>query len=84
MVVGTRLLSAADQQQKTSGQMLLLYFLGRIDGRAPKADLEALLSKQAASMTQADFSAAARRCGTELSTRGAEVERIGASLSKAR
>ncbi len=82
VVVGTRLSESSDQRQKTSGQMLLIYYLGRIQGRTPKADLEALIRSEAKKMTPSAFSEAARRCGTELSVQGAAISKIGQSLSQ--
>ena len=81
MVVGARLSESADQRQRMSGEMLLTYFLGRIDGRSPSADLEALM-KRVGKMSESDFGRAAKRCGTEFSARGAEIVRIGKSLSQ--
>ena len=62
--------------------MLAIYFLGRIDGRSPNADLEALLKKTAKKMTAAELRSAASRCGAEFSRRGAEITRIGKTLEQ--
>lgn len=81
MVVGARLLESADQRQRMSGEMLLTYYLGRIDGRSPNVDLEALM-KRVGKMSESDFRRAATRCGAEFSARGAQIVRIGKSLSR--
>lgn len=81
MVVGARLLESADQRQRMSGEMLLTYYLGRIDGRSPNVDLEALM-KRVGKMSESNFRRAATRCGTEFSARGAQIVRIGKSLSQ--
>ena len=81
MVVGARLSESADRRQRMSGEMLLTYFLGRIDGRSPNADLEALM-KRVGKMSEPDFRRAATRCGTEFSARGAQIVQIGKSLSQ--
>lgn len=80
IVVGARLSESADQKQRLSGEMLLTYFLGRIDGRSPNADLETMIGREAQKMTPSDFSKAARRCGAEFSARGVEFVRIGKAL----
>lgn len=82
IVVGARLSASSDQRLKLSAQMLLAYYLGRIDGRSMKIDLDALIQREAENMTSADFRSAARRCGTEFSDRGAEIVRIGKSLTQ--
>lgn len=82
LVVGATLADSSDQRKKLIGTMLAIYYLGRIDGRSPKADLEALMRLEASKMTQVDFRNAARRCGSELSARGAEITRIGRRLER--
>lgn len=51
ILVGARLSESPDQGQRLSGEMLLTYFLGRIDGRSPSADLETLITREAQKMT---------------------------------
>jgi hypothetical protein len=82
VVIGARLSSSSDQRQQASGVTLLVYFLGRVQGRSPNIDLEALIKREAKKMTASDLSDAARRCGTELSAQGAEITKIGKSLSQ--
>lgn len=62
--------------------MLAIYFLGRIDGRSPNADLQELLKREAKKMTASEFSGAAGRCGMEFSRRGAEIARVGKTLEQ--
>ena len=62
--------------------MILMYYLGRIDGRAPHADLRTLIKNQTQSMSASDFKSAATRCGKEFSARGDAVVDIGKSLGK--
>lgn len=82
LVVGARLASSPDQQQKLTGSMLAIYFLGRIDGRSPTVDLQELLKREAKKLTGSEFGSAASRCGAELSARGAEINRIGKTLEQ--
>lgn len=81
MVVGARLAASSDPQQRMPGQMILMYYLGRIDGRSPNADLETLIKNETQRMTISDLQNAASRCGKEFSARGDEVVRIGKSLA---
>ena len=80
MVVGARLSASSDPQQRVPGQMILMYYLGRIDGRSPNADLESLIKTETQKMTTSDLESAAGRCGKEFSARGEEIVRIGKSL----
>lgn len=82
IVVGARLTASSDRKQKQPSQMLLSYFLGRVDGRSPNVDLEALIEQEARRMTPSEFRSAAHRCGTESSARGAQIVRIGKSLAR--
>lgn len=82
MVVGARLAESPNPRLRLSGEMLLSYFLGRIDGRSPHIDLEALIEREAKKMTTSDLRNVARRCGTEFSARGAQITRIGKDLER--
>jgi len=81
LVVGARLSASSDPQQRVPGQMILMYYLGRIDGRSPNTDLEALIKTETQKMTASELQSAAGRCGKEFSARGEEIVRIGKSLS---
>ena len=80
VAVGARLSGSQNQAQSQAGEMLLIYFLGRIDGRSPHADLEALVEQEAKKMTATDFADWARRCGAEFSARGEQFTQIGKNL----
>lgn len=82
MVIGARLSASSDPQQKVPGQMILMYYLGRIDGRSPNADLQRLIKDQMQKMTTSDIQNAASRCGKEFAARGDDIVRIGKSLGK--
>jgi hypothetical protein len=82
LLVGTRLESASNGQLRLSGTLLTMYFLGRIDGRAPTADLQKLVLEEATKTSADGLRSAMRRCGKELSARGAEVTQIGKNLQK--
>ena len=81
LVVGARLSASSDPQQRVPGQMILMYYLGRIDGRSPNTDLEALIKTETQKMTTSELQSAAGRCGKEFSARGEEIVRIGKSLN---
>ena len=83
IVVGARLSNSADPNQRLAGQMFLVYFLGRIDGRWPNADLERLLNQEANKESLTETNGIAKKCGARFSARGAYLERIGKSLLRA-
>lgn len=80
MVIGARLSASTDPQQKVPGQMILMYYLGRIDGRSPNADLKTLIGTETRKMTATDVQNAASRCGKQFAARGEAIVRIGKSL----
>jgi hypothetical protein len=82
IVAGARLLQSADQAQQLSGQMILAYFLGRVDGRFPKAELEKLIKAEATKMSSGDFKSAVSQCGATFSARATEIVRIGKELAR--
>lgn len=82
MVIGARLSASSDPQQRVPGQMILMYYLGRIDGRSPHTDITGLIKSQTDKMNQSTLKAAATRCGKEFAARGDDIVRIGNSLGK--
>ena len=82
MIVGAQLSASQNPQQRVPGQMILMYYLGRIDGRSPHADLRRLIKNQTQHMSAADLKSAAGRCDKEFSARGDAVVQIGRSLAK--
>jgi hypothetical protein len=82
VAVGIRSAALPDSHQKSAGLLMALYFIGRLDGRDPTLDLEARLTEQLAKMTAADFTTEAARCGSTLSTKGAQITRVGQDLLK--
>jgi hypothetical protein len=82
VAVGIRSAELPDSRQKSTGLLMALYFIGRLDGRDPKLDLEALLSEQLAKMSAADFTTEATRCGNSLATKGAQITKVGQDLLK--
>jgi hypothetical protein len=82
VAVGIRYAELPDSREKSTGLLMALYFIGRLDGRDPKLDLQALLAQQLSKMTAADFAAEATRCGNSLTTKGAQITRLGQDLLK--
>jgi hypothetical protein len=80
VIVGTRLLQQPGATEQSAGAMLTMYYIGRLDGRVPKLDLEEALIKEASIMTGSDYAAEAKRCGASLTAKGQEITRIGKDM----
>ena len=60
--------------------MLSMYYIGRLDGRVPKLDIEELMIKEISTMTTSDYGSEAKRCGASLTDKGQEITRIGKDM----
>ena len=80
MVVAFKLMSSGKPDLRSAGLLSAVYYIGRLDARSPNADIETLVVRQAATMTDAEFSAEAKRCGSALSQKGQEITRIGQAI----
>jgi hypothetical protein len=82
VIVGARLASSADANERSRGAMLLIYYLGRLDGRSPTLDLEHLVLSEAAHVTPAELQSETRRCSEALASKGQQITRIGNDLTR--
>jgi len=80
LVATTSIVKNKDPKLAQAGMIASQYFLGRIDGRTPKLDLEDALVRAAKSISQEQMKALFQRCGTLLHDRGEAVKAIGARL----
>jgi hypothetical protein len=81
VIVGFNFAAMKDSQHQIAGAMMSLYYVGRLNGRAPKLDLESLLIKEVEVMTPSDYELEAKRCGASLSNKGQEISQIGKDLA---
>lgn len=84
LAVGARLAGSKSARLKTAGTMLTYYFLGRIDGEAPRVNLVRLIEEQTEHMSASEFKKTVGRCGAEFAMRGRQIARIGEMLEKKR
>ena len=82
MIVAIRLMKVPDPKKQLAGQDAMLYYLGRLDGRGEKLNLESLIAKQAEHMTFSDYKAAAHRCGEKLKARGRQIIAMGQDMAE--
>ncbi len=80
VIVGMKFAGMADPTQRSAGMMLSMYYIGRLDGRVPKLDIEALMIKEISTMTTTDYGFEAKRCGASLTDKGQEITRIGKDI----
>jgi hypothetical protein len=84
VVVGMKLTGATDSPDQSRGFLLTLYYLGRLDGRSPKLDIERLIIEEARRMSEADYGSEERRCGAALAEKGRQITEIGKHLVEMR
>jgi hypothetical protein len=82
LAVGLRISQLPDASQKSAGMMATLYYVGRLDGRTPKLDMETLISQEIPKLNDATFRAEAVRCGNGLTARGQQLTEMGEHLIK--
>jgi hypothetical protein len=80
VIVGMKFAGMSDPTQQSAGLMLSLYYVGRLDGRVPKLNIEELMIKEISTMTTSDYGSEAKRCGASLTEKGQEISRIGKDM----
>jgi len=82
VAVGVRSAEKPDSRLKSTGTLLVLYYIGRLNGRNPTLDIEKMLSEQIAKMTDADYAAETSRCSKDLTQTGAQITKLGDDMQK--
>lgn len=80
VVVGMKLTGAPSSPDQSRGFLLTLYYIGRLDGRSPKLDIERMIIEETRKMADADYASEARRCGGALVEKGQQITEIGKHL----
>lgn len=80
VVVALRMASTDNSELKIAGTIASMYFLGRIDARAPDLDLETRIIDDLHNLTAEDIQAASLRCGAILTTRGNALKSMGEDM----
>ena len=75
-----QLYGVGNSSQQATGMWLTLYYIGRLDGRVPKLDIEHLIIEEARRMVDADYASEGKRCGAALSEKGRQIAEIGKHL----
>jgi hypothetical protein len=80
IIVGMRLAESVNCPQQSRGILLAWYYIGRLDGREPKSDIESLLLAVTAKMSDSDYVSEQDRCEAALADNGKQIIRIGQRL----
>jgi len=81
LVVGMQMSRSLDATQQSSGMMVVMYYLGRLDRVVPGPNLEGLVANEASRMNIAEFKTEAARCGKSLVEKGQLLQKIGSNLT---
>jgi hypothetical protein len=76
------LIRSGDKATQAAATSSAMYYLGRLDGREPGLDLEALILDVARRFSPSEIFSESQRCGHQLSARGQVVSAIGAKLAQ--
>lgn len=82
VIVGGRLASSSDINERTRANLMVVYYIGKLDGRYPKMDLESLVVNEASHVTSAELESEAQRCIQALVRKGQQITRLGNELKK--
>lgn len=61
---------------------MTLYYLGRLDGRGTKLDIESLIAAEVSKMTSDDYASEMKRCEAGLREKGQQIMQIGRDLTE--
>jgi hypothetical protein len=81
VVVGMQIAGAATSPQQSRGVFMTLYYIGRLDGRTPKLDIERLIVAEANRMTSTDYASEGQRCEAGLTEKGQQITQIGRDMT---
>jgi hypothetical protein len=79
LIVASRYSGSSDLDERGAGNMLAIYFMGRLEQFSTQ-EIEDAMLKEFAVLTPQDFQSDAERCGRILKTKGDALKEIGASL----
>ena len=80
MIVATQMGQVPGAAAQTAGLLAMYYYLGRLEGRAPDADLATLIEDEVRTWTAADNQSERMRCGSEITAMGKRLQVIGERL----
>jgi hypothetical protein len=81
LVVSLAMAGNSGANVQAAGMMATLYYLGRLDGRAPGLDLENRVIDEVTAMKPADVKDTAKRCGETMKGRGEDLTTLGQHIA---
>lgn len=82
LIVAAELGDSKDKELEQAGSIMTMYYLGKLDGRSPGTDLEALVARQASAMGEEEKERLLIACSAQLELRGKQLEAVGERLSR--
>jgi hypothetical protein len=80
VIVGAKSANSDNPQQQKAGATMVIYYIGRLDGRTPALDVERLLVSESSKMTPSDYTVDAKRCAAWLTEKAQQIAKIGKDL----
>ena len=82
LIVAAEMSDSKDKDLEEAGSIMTMYYLGKLDGRSPGTDLEALVLRQASGIREDDKERLLIACSAQLELRAKQLQAIGERLSK--
>lgn len=80
LAIGIELAGSSDEQQRNSGTVMSLYYLGRVDASNAKIDLSARIKSELVVLSPRSLRTNEITCGATLAARGAVLKAVGDHL----
>ena len=80
LIIAAAANQSSDANIAQAAKLASVYWMGRVNGATPNANLTAQLSALAGSMAGTDLQGEARRCGEEMQRRGAQMQAAGQAM----
>ena len=71
-----------DPKIAQAGVASAVYWMGRVNGETPNADIERIMTRLSATLTPQMIAGDATRCSNEMKVRGNEMQRAGAAIKR--
>ena len=83
LILTSEMAESEDKDLETAGLIASQYYLGRIDGRSPGADLEKLLVQEAGRIADEERPQLTMACAKHMEERGKHLEAVGNKIAAA-
>jgi hypothetical protein len=80
LVIGLNMANSPAPQVKAASSGVILYFLGRLDGREPEIDIKKSVMEQLDSITNLDLPTESKRCGQMIVSQSQALAELGEVL----